>query len=375
MEKSHVPGAEEGGFVGGIPIRNIWLLLLYASELLRYIDGGKFSVEKNPDDIPDLVAELLARLVEKRIRRNLSYGYRTRTGVLGRVRGQILMLETECRDLLSRGLVACRFEELAVDTIRNRYVKAALETIACLIKEKKLAGRCKSLAAVLRQMGVVGGKPSRAEMSADRIGRNDAADSMMMTAARLAFDMALPVEMAGTRNLPVPERTIEWLRKLYERAVAGFYDVALAPMEWKVSQGKTLHWRIAERSSGIGGILPSMRTDIFLENENSGRRIIIDTKFNAILTKGWYREESLRSGYIYQMYAYLRSQEGNGDPLSESVSGILLHPVVGGKAVDERAVVQGHEIRFATVDLGASAVEIRTRLLGLIAGTPKGENA
>jgi 5-methylcytosine-specific restriction enzyme subunit McrC len=49
--------------------------------------------------------------------------------------------------------------------------------------------------------------------------------------------------------------------------------------------------------------------------------------------------------------------------------------VVGGKAVDERAVVQGHEIRFATVDLGASAVEIRTRLLGLIAGTPKGENA
>ncbi len=142
-----------------------------------------------------------------------------------------------------------------------------------------------------------------------------------------------------------------------------------------MSQGKTLHWRIAERSSGIGDILPSMRTDIFLENENSGRRIIIDTKFNAILTKGWYREESLRSGYIYQMYAYLRSQEGNGDPLSESVSGILLHPVVGGKAVDERAVVQGHEIRFATVDLGASAVEIRTRLLELIAGTPKRENA
>jgi len=375
MEKNRFPGAEEGGFVGGIPIRNIWLLLLYASELLRYVDGGKFSVEKDPDDIPDLVGELLARLVEKRIRRNLSYGYRTRAGVLGRVRGQILMLETECRDLLSRGSVACRFEELAVDTIRNRYVKAALETIACLIKEKKLAGRCKSLAAVLRGMGVVGGKPSRAEMSADRIGRNDAADSMMMTAARLAFDMALPVEMAGTRNLPVPERTIEWLRKLYERAVAGFYDVVLSPSEWKVSQGKTLHWRIAERSSGIGDIFPSMRTDIFLENENSGRRIIIDTKFNAILTKGWYRAESLRSGYIYQMYAYLRSQEGNGDPLSESVSGILLHPVVGGKAVDERAVVQGHEIRFATVDLGASAVEIRTRLLELIAGTPKRENA
>lgn len=369
MQTIHAISPGEGRFVGGVPIRNIWLLLLYASELLQYVDRGKFSVEKNPDDIPDLVAELLARLVEKRMRRNLSYGYRRRTAVLGRVRGQIMMLETECRRLLSRGMVACTFEELAVDTIRNRYVKAALERIADLTGEKKLSDRCKFLAAVLRQMGVAGDKPSRAEMSADRIGRNDVADSMMMTAARLAFDMALPVEMAGTQNLPLPEGRIEWFRKLYERAVGGFYDAVLSPMEWKVSQGKTLHWRIGEKSSGIGDIIPSMRTDIFLENESLKRRIIIDTKFNAILTKGWYREESLRSGYIYQLYAYIRSQEGDGDPLSENVSGILLHPVVHGRTVDERAVIQGHEIRFATVDLGASAAEIRARLLELVTGT------
>jgi len=44
-----------------------------------------------------------------------------------------------------------------------------------------------------------------------------------------------------------------------------------------------------------------------------GRRIVIDTKFNAVLTPGWHREKTLRSGYIYQIYAYLRSQEDNGD--------------------------------------------------------------
>ena len=47
----------------------------------------------------------------------------------------------------------------------------------------------------------------------------------------------------------------------------------------------------------------------------SGRRIVIDTKFTSIVTAGWYREETLRSGYVYQIYAYLRSQVGRGDTL------------------------------------------------------------
>ena len=58
-----------------------------------------------------------------------------------------------------------------------------------------------------------------------------------------------------------------------------------------------------------------MRTDIVLDNNATGQRIVIDTKFTAILTEGWYRKESLKSGYLYQIYAYLRSQEESEDPL------------------------------------------------------------
>ena len=51
-----------------------------------------------------------------------------------------------------------------------------------------------------------------------------------------------------------------------------------------------------------------MNSDIILEHKQPAQRIIIDTKFNNILIKGWYRDQSLRSGYIYQMYTYLRTQ-------------------------------------------------------------------
>jgi 5-methylcytosine-specific restriction enzyme subunit McrC len=65
-------------------------------------------------------------------------------------------------------------------------------------------------------------------------------------------------------------------------------------------------------------------TDIVLNHPLAGRRIVIDTKFNELLTRGWYRDETLRSGYLYQIYAYIRSQSGRGDKLADQAEGLLL---------------------------------------------------
>lgn len=90
--------------------------------------------------------------------------------------------------------------------------------------------------------------------------------------------------------------------------------------------------------------------------------MVIDTKFTSIVTSGWYRDESLRSGYVYQIYSYLHSQAGIGDELADHATGLLLHPAIG-QTVDEAVTIQGHQIRFATVDLAASTQEIRSQLL------------
>ena len=119
------------------------------------------------------------------------------------------------------------------------------------------------------------------------------------------------------------------------------------------------------KSAGIDAIFPSMRTDVVLGDIAGARRIVIDTTFNAIITKGWHRDDTLRSGYIYQIYAYLRSQEGRGDPMAETASGLFLHPSIG-QTVNEAVVIQGHEIRFATIDLAGDANEIRRSLLDLV---------
>ncbi|WP_052606685.1 5-methylcytosine-specific restriction endonuclease system specificity protein McrC [Acidithrix ferrooxidans] len=356
---------DEVGYIGRIPVRNLWLLMLYASDLFRELENAKVAVEDNPDEIADLVAELLCRRVERRIQRNLSYGYQSREAVLSRVRGRIDLLTTERHRLLDRGKIACRFDELTIDTPRNRYVRSALEEVSKIVVSKALAHRCRSLATSLRRMGVTGDRPNRSEVSVDRFGRHDSGDQSMVAAAHLALNLALPTESVGAKMLSSPDREIHWIRKLYEKGIAGFYDVTLSPQGWRVEAGKKYTWQIEKRSQDIDKVLPAMRTDIILNHLGTERRIVIDTKFNSVVTRGWYREETLRNGYVYQIYAYLRSQEGSGDPLAENASGLLLHPSVG-DSFNESVVIQNHEIRFATVDLGATAKDIREQLLKVV---------
>ena len=206
MSTGAVPTMHEaqGGLVGRIPVRNLWLLMLYASDLYQSDGLGNVGVEESPDDLPDLIAEVLAGAAELRVRRRLTSGYRRCDRDLHRVRGRVDILASERRHLLARGMIACQFEELSVDTPRNRLVRGALAGIARLVSQSSLAHRCRTLDREMAMMGVSNAVPTRAQFSVERLGRHDARDAPMLAAARLALDMAIPTEAPGANALPNP---------------------------------------------------------------------------------------------------------------------------------------------------------------------------
>jgi len=359
--------------IGRIPVRNLWLLMLYASDLTRVRGAFDAMVDEDMEDIPDLIARLLANAVERRLRRNITRGYRHREKSLTRIRGRINFLTTESRQLLSRGEVFCRFEELTIDTPRNRLVRAALELMARLVQNGDLIRQCRALAATLGRAGVSGFRPSRAELAADQIGRNDAADRFMVALARLVFDLALPTEDAGATPLVAPDREEAWVRRLFEKAILGFARVDLVPLGWSVRGSVPLEWQLSYASTQLSTIFPRMVTDIVIDSPDATRRLVIDTKFTSILGAGRFGNASLKSGYIYQMYSYLRSQEG-GDQRWETSAGLFLHPSIGSQFY-EHAVIQGHPIAFATVDLGGPAMAIRGQLRRIIRSEPWRQHA
>jgi len=347
-----------------IPIRNIWFLFLFAYDLAQFQGTFDGDVEASPD-LKSLLTRLLCHAVEQRLRRNVSLGYRRRAETLKRVRGRIDILKTTSQGLFARGEVACRFYEMTVDTPRNRLIRSALSHLAGVVEDRELAHRARSMSGMLERAGVSAQAPSRAEISSDQIGRHESQDRLMVSLARAAFDLVLPTETDGSRPLYEAVRDEVALRKIFEKAVANFYASELPASEgWRVYASKRHAWPVTAKSPAFANYLPTMETDIILENQSEERRIIVDTKYTRLLTRSRYSRETFKTGHMYQLYAYLRTQEQPGDPLSPQSEGLLLYPSLG-VDLDEAALVQGHRMRFATIDLSQPTLSVSESLRSL----------
>lgn len=363
-----IDAQEAIGHVGRIPVRNLWVLMLYASEL-RADEYTRTAIDDNPDGLADLVAEILTKSVRRRLRRQLRTGYIDEEAALPRVRGRIDHLGTHRRMLMQRGLVSCRYATLSIDTPRNRFVRAALEAIARVVRGTAIRHDCRSLAVAMRTLGVSGNPPTQRQLSTEQFTRNDVEDRYMVAAARLAMDLTIPAEQAGSGASPTPDRDEYWVRRLFEKAVYGVYDVHLRPKGWAVRHSTPLAWPVTQQSDGMARLLPSMETDITLDCPEMERHIVIDTKFTSITTVSRFSDQILKSGHLYQLYTYLRTQTDQADPATRNSTGILLHPTVGA-SVDEYMKVHGHTMRFVTVDLAGRPKKFRDELLEIVLKSP-----
>jgi 5-methylcytosine-specific restriction enzyme subunit McrC len=182
----------------------------------------------------------------------------------------------------------------------------------------------------------------------------------------MVFELVIPNEATGDVSQASAEMTEHLIRRLFEKAIGNALRLSLEPSEWTVKQGRRLRWPVENASHGIVDILPGMQTDIELIHVPSGRQIVIDTKFTEIFTSSNYRSKMLKNGYLYQLYAYLRTQEGGRQPDSGLSEGMLLHPQIGA-SVDEYMELQGHRMRFRTIDLTATPPVFEEALCRLIA--------
>ena len=172
----------------------------------------------------------------------------------------------------------------------------------------------------------------------------------------------MPSEGSGQRALPQVEHDTLVVYEIYERFVANFYRFHLK--DWEVNAQKRLDWHAHEHNEH----LPLMIPDLLLQEKPpaSGRILILDTKFTPhSLVENQWGKPIYDSAHLYQVYAYLKSQEHLSEAHRAAV-GILLYPAVG-QRFSERAKLQDHVIRIESVDLAAPWQEIERQLLDLLA--------
>ncbi|MCY4044738.1 MAG: hypothetical protein OXE99_06630 [Cellvibrionales bacterium] len=350
----------ESRTIGGIPVNNIWFLLFYASDMMQHTGKAKVDIEEAPDQVIDLIAEMLLRKVERRLKGGMTIQYIEKHEILNQVKGRINFYETEVKALSLQAKISCRYTDLTTDIPRNRYIRHALETIVHLVEDPMQERRARLLVRQFREYGVLGKPPTKKIIMQEKLGRFDIEDKGMLDAAHLVFDMALLNEKSGPNGLFSPEEALPYVRKLFPRALAGFYHHSLRHTGWQVDTEANYEWEIEALDNAQLTPIEDIGCDVALHHEARGESYLIDAKFQSILTD----EGKINRYDLYPLFTLLTTQSRTGKFHRKS-RGLIVRPAIGNFA-RETFAIKGCEIRLCTVDLAASAKDIRNQLLSQV---------
>lgn len=338
-----------------IPIQNIYFLLCYAWDSL---DEGQV-VSISQDDCRTL-AELFARVLDGGVthllKRGLDRGYITEEEATSSLRGKLDVSVTIKRNLLRQSRVHCVIDSLSYDVTHNRIIKATLRSlIRCKDLDRNLRDRLLRLYRRLHEVGDI--DVTAKAFSSVQLHRNNAYYRFLLQVCRLIHDNLLINEVTGDSRFRDFLRDERQMAALFEKFVRNFYR--REQDEFRV-RSERINWQEVDATQSDMRFLPSMKTDVSLQSAE--RKIVIDTKYYASTLQSHYDRETIHSGNLYQLFAYLKNlQFGEQRP----IEGVLLYPTVG-TSLDLQYRIQGHSVRVVTVDLDADWRETRERLLGLL---------
>lgn len=338
-----------------IPIRNLYYLFCYAWR--RFPPGGavETGVDASPD-LPNLFARLLVNDVRTLLRRGLDRGYRTFVEETRAPRGRLLLDDIVKAQTMRRGAVVCAFDELTADVPHNRILKATARSLA------RTQGMDRELVhelgeVVLKLQGVGDVRLGVEAFKAVQLSRNSRHYGPLMKLCELVWRAQIPDETGSTNRFADILKDETTMSAVFEDFLRNFY--AHHQTRYRVGS-EIMSWDAVVLDDASAGRLPIMETDITLRSRE--RTIVMDAKFYKETLASRGGPGKVRSGHLYQLFAYLEHAGSRTPHLP--CDGVLLYPAVGSD-VSLRYRIRGHEVLVKTVDLDREWPEIHRDLIGI----------
>jgi 5-methylcytosine-specific restriction enzyme subunit McrC len=349
----------------GIPIRNLWHMLMYVWNEVPLSRAVSLQDVETAPTLDVLFASLLIKLMRQRLRIGLGRGYQDEKHLLHGIRGRVNFSESLKHGAFEHEEAYCEFQEYSLNIPRNQIVRSTLMRLIQTgnfgperAMADELRHRLRWITRLLNDVDLI--ELDLEFVRRQQAQRHDRDYLLMLSICELILLRQMPQQASETRNLPSVDHDALILHHIYERFVANFYRLHLKG--WEVSPQKVMGWHEKNEVRH----LPSMRPDLFLRETSSARIIILDTKFTAqSLKENPWGGKGFDSTHLYQLYAYLKTQEH----LSEShaqAAGILLYPTVNDVHLSERIELQGHTLRIESVDLTMPWQKIEKHLLEMV---------
>lgn len=346
----------------GIPIRNLWHMLLYVWDAAQLKERWRTAVESAPS-LDALLATILANLIQQRLRIGLGRDYRCHAAEVAGVRGRVDFDESLKRMSFQHGRAFCKFQLFSANVPKNQIVRSTMARLVQVGDFGHVAAATNALKAHLRRLvrdmdSVDMIELKGSDIRREQLHRHDMDYAVMLAICSLLYQRQMPTEDEGHTGLPGIDRDAMTLHNVYEKFVAKFYGQHLK--EWTVAPQQKLLWPTEDSSD----YLPAMYPDVTLQHNGTGQLIVIDTKFTArILVTGRWGNQRFDRSHLFQIYAYLKSQVHRSENHESSI-GILLYPTVGYN-LSEEIRIQGHSLRWETVDLAKNWEQIEDELLAI----------
>jgi 5-methylcytosine-specific restriction enzyme subunit McrC len=348
-----------------IPIENIYYLFCYAWD--RFPEGTAIGVGKTESpNILDLFASVLARGVNRLLRRGLDRGYVEIEQEIVGIRGRIVVGDTLRRNLLTFGRATCRFDNLQYDVLHNRIIKA---TIAKLSDADQLNDvlrhelyRLKRLFSEVTDVSLSNSLFRRVQLS-----RNNGNYDLLLKICELIHSALLPHPKGKGSKFSNILEDAKLMPVIFEAFVRNFLKTE--QNEFAVSS-TLIKWEAQALTPDDVQYLPAMRTDVTLRSNH--RAIIIDAKYYPDALVENFGQKKIISDHLYQLFAYLKNYKS--EPIKILAEGVLLYPTTS-QSLDLAYVIGGHKLRIKTLSLNQPWQKIHTDLLDLVISESRKANA
>lgn len=338
-----------------IRVRNVFHMLAYAFSALTE-QGYRAVATEDFENAAELCAAILERGVSLQLKRGLGQEYVSRTEARSSLCGKIEVTESvKSRSILRRQLV-CSYDEFSVDTTMNRVIKA---TVARLVRSGISRARKKSL----KKLMVYFADEREIDLhTVDwnmRYDRNNRTYRMLMAVCWLVVEGLLHSRSDGVARM-MDFFTEQCMSRLYEKFLREYYRKEHPQLNAKASH---IYWVLDD---GMSEGLPAMRSDITLSA--GGRVLIIDAKYYMSTMQSNFDKRTVRSGHLYQIFAYVKNKQIAFERAGESVevSGMLLYAATDEDIQPDFAYrMSGNRISATTLDLDRPFEEIRAQLDGI----------
>ena len=342
-----------------IPIKNIYYMLSYAYTNLK-IDNNIENESESFKNIYELLSRVLISGVNNLIKRGFYKEYITKDEDTNYIRGKINITVSIKRQTQIYKKLNCLYDEFSEDVLFNSIIKTTINNLI-RIKDlnKKLKGKLNKLTLFFDSVASI--DLSRRVFSLILWNRNNQHYKLLINICELIFNLKLPDEAKDgeIHFKDFIKRHEKEMANLFEKFVFNYYKKEFKDLK---VYNPYIKWYLNSdyEHNSKNNLLPSMRTDIVLENKDleptNPKQLIIDTKFYSNILSTYYEKSSLNSGNLYQIYSYVNNSSFSGE-----IRGMLLYAALG-EEIDLDYKIGEHIIYIKTLNLNQDWGGIDKRL-------------